>query len=142
MVHDYVAEVLDGTARALRERDFAAYAARIALPFVLVTDGATRIRATPAELRTGFEEFCDRLVRLNVGLVVREVQEVRAMGATMVIASYRSRVVRGDGTVADPFESRAVLRSDGGRWRACCVINPFAWLDWVRPIQPEVEAAG
>jgi len=129
---------LDEIGAATMAGDWQTYRAHVELPFTLITETATMLVETEAELRKGFDSFHDMLKFQKVTQYVRLADSAVELSDTLISGRYVSHFIAGAHRIVPPFRSTMTLRLVGNSWRAVAITNSLSNMQW--PIQvPRVD---
>jgi hypothetical protein len=121
---------LDIVSDAVMAQDWDAYEGKIILPLQLITHTTSINVATPEDLRTGFDAFCQTLQVQKVTNYVRLVETAKQLDQDLIAGRYVSHVMAGTHRILPPFTSQITLRRQGGVWRAVSITNSLANSRW------------
>lgn len=129
---------LDEIGTAVLGGDWDTYRAHVELPFTLITETATLLVETEADLRKGFDSFHDMLKFQKVTQYIRLADSAVDLSDTLISGRYVSHFIAGTHRIIPPFRSTMTLRLIGNRWRAVAITNSISNMQW--PIQvPRVD---
>lgn len=129
---------LDEIGTAVLGGDWETYRAHVELPFTLITETATLLVETEADLRKGFDSFHDMLKFQKVTQYIRLADSAVDLSDTLISGRYVSHFIAGTHRIIPPFRSTMTLRLIGNRWRAVAITNSISNMQW--PIQvPRVD---
>ncbi len=121
---------LDEISAAVLRGDYAAYRARVCLPYQLVSHLGSQHLTTEAELRQGFDRFVEVLRIRRITDYVRLVEGAERLDDALLTGRYITHLMAGAQRVIPPFRSAISLRLDGARWCGASVTNPLANSRW------------
>lgn len=139
---DTVQTYLDEVAACVMANDFSGYAARISLPFFLLTESASLVVTTTDDLRAGFDDFQGTLRLQHVTDMIRLADSAAALGANLISGSYATHLLSSAHRAVSPFRSQIILRRAQGIWRAAAITNSLCNQRWpilVPNVSPEPE---
>lgn len=110
--------------RSLETRDYALYRSITDLPFVIISDEETVVLHDEAELERHFDGFANLVSRCHPARLERVILAEKAVGASLVLTRFSTRLILGGRSLIDPFETRIVYRLLPGGLKAACVANP------------------
>ena len=121
---------LDEIGAAVMAEDWETYRSGICLPCHITSQDESKVVSTEADLKAGFDQFCDTLRAQRVTDYVRVVQTAERLDETLISGKYVTHLVSGSQRVLPPFQSQMTLRLVGNRWRAASVTNALANSRW------------
>lgn len=126
---------LDHMAKAVLSDDFETYERHVSLPFQLVTETASLVVHTLADLESGFDEFVEMLRAQRVTEYIRVAKSAMMSDNQMISGRYETHLLCEGKHVVPSFVSRISLRREDGVWRAVSIVNatrnerwPVAWF--------------
>lgn len=121
---------LDEVSAAVLNDDWETYRVSICLPCHIVSHDESKVVATEADLKAGFDQFRDTLRAQRVTDYVRLVESAAQLDKTLISGKSVSHLIAGSRRVMPPFTSQMTLRLVGNRWRAASVTNALANSRW------------
>ena len=121
---------LDEVSRAVLNDDWETYRRGIHLPCAITSHDETKIVATEADLRAGFDDFRRTLIIQRETDYIRLVEEATMLDEDLITGDYISHIISGGQRILAPFRSNMTLRLIGGRWCAASVSNGLANSRW------------
>ena len=111
--------------------DIATWAARIRLPFSMVTQSGPATLETFQHVEKNFELYLKAKKILGLEMVVREPIGFEVCPDGTVIATYRTNLLRTNGTrVQAPYTSSALLHFENETWRMSAIMNALGHHRW------------
>jgi hypothetical protein len=121
---------LDDMGAAVLAGDWPGYAARVCLPFHLITDAASLVVATEQELRQGFDTFLTMLRAEQITDYIRLADSAVQINRRLISGRYTTHLMAGGNRVVPPFRSQITLRQEAGVWRAASISNALTNSSW------------
>ena len=121
---------LDEVAAAVMAEDWSTYRDCVCLPCRIVTHDEDMLIETDADLRAGFDVFCNTLQSRRITDYIRLVESASRLSSDLIEGSYATHLVSGGQRILPPFRSEMTFRLMGNRWRAVSVTNPLTKSRW------------
>lgn len=131
---------LDEVGSMVMAGDFASYADRVSLPFVLLTETTTLVVRTSQDLQNGFDEFQRTLSTQHVTDMIRLAYGAIQLSEHLLSGRYVTHLLCKAHRVVPPFRSQIILRQERGIWRAASIANSLYNMRW--PILMPLVAPG
>jgi hypothetical protein len=109
-------QALDAVSAAVMEGDFARYAARIDLPYLVVTEAASLIVTTLDELRPTFDNLIRTLRARGVTHYERVARAADFVQPMRIEGRHYTHLIAGGAYVARPQSAEQALVRRGDRW--------------------------
>lgn len=110
--------------------DITQWAARIRLPFTLITQTGPVTLRTAEEVKANFELYLLAIKAMQADLIVREKIGYEPCEDGTVIATYRSNFLRNGVRIRAPYTASALLHFDDGKWRMSSILNALGHHLW------------
>lgn len=110
--------------------DIARWAARIHLPFTLITQTGPVTLRSQQDIEENFALYLLAMKAMRADLIVREKISSEPCQDGTVITTYRSNFLRNGVRIRDPYTASALLHFDDGLWRMSSILNALGHHQW------------
>ncbi len=121
---------LEEVGATVMANDSTAFAARVALPFHPMTETASLVVATEADLRAGFDDFQQTLRVQHVTDMIRLADSAVLLNENLISGRYVTHLLNSAHRVVPPIRSQMTLRRAHGVWQAASIANSLHNHRW------------
>lgn len=121
---------LDDVGAAVMRDRFEDYAARVHLPFNLVTTAANIVVSSVEDLHDGFDDFVDMLASQGVTDLIRGARHAEFDAEGGICGVYETNLLNRGTRVVPSFYSQICLRRIDGTWKATMIRNTTSDTRW------------
>lgn len=116
--------LLDTAVESISTGNYPLYRGITELPFVIASDGETRVIDAEEGLRRHFATLCDLAETCHPAVMTRQARAERAAGASLIVTRYTTTFHVGSELMIDPFDTLVTYRLRADGMRAVLVANP------------------
>lgn len=131
--------LLDDISDALIHDNEELWVANISLPLRMISRDGPEDFLTQEESRAGFKGYVQELRTNGITDVVRTAIGTQMVGSDLMIATYRTYLLRRAEQVVPSWQSSATLKRENGKWRVSTILRSIGHLSWASASANDIE---
>ena len=123
-------EFLDAISTCFITHDFAAWEARIRMPFSMVTKDGPLLLEDRAALRTNFDHYLTACAAMKLDQIVRTPHSLEDCNDGCFIGTYETELLSHGHRATAPYTSSILLHPSDTGWRMSSIMNARGHHEW------------